>query len=293
MTQAIISVGFNGVQFEEITRNNEPWIRMPQIEVALGYTKRGAAQTLYDRHADEFTDSMTAVVTLPTPGGPQETRIFSLRGCHLLAMFARTSVAKAFRAWVLDVLEVLNEAEQPALESSTPLLITPDQQCTLQNIVKALVDKGGIYANLWSRFNNHFRLGSYKQLPQSKMGDAISYLINMDPKPKQQPKALPPAVPAASADYVEKCAKATHAMLALQKDVFEAGRLVSSVFRKPFFLHTGEADYLEPNKGTPREKFACSMNYAIQDYLVSISKSASSAVLLFQAYVEAEKLLPR
>jgi hypothetical protein len=48
---------------------------------------------------------MTAVIKLPTAGGEQETRIFSPRGCHALGMFARTPVAKAFRVWVLDVLE--------------------------------------------------------------------------------------------------------------------------------------------------------------------------------------------
>ena len=41
-------------------------------------------------------------------------RIFSLRGCHLVAMFARTPVAKAFRRWVLNVLEKY-AAEQTAL----------------------------------------------------------------------------------------------------------------------------------------------------------------------------------
>lgn len=30
-------------------------------------------------------------------------RIFSLRGCHLLAMLARTAIAKQFRVWVLKV----------------------------------------------------------------------------------------------------------------------------------------------------------------------------------------------
>lgn len=32
-------------------------------------------------------------------------RVFSLRGAHLLAMFARTTVAKEFRRWVLDILD--------------------------------------------------------------------------------------------------------------------------------------------------------------------------------------------
>ncbi|MGL9724806.1 BRO-N domain-containing protein [Sodalis sp. (in: enterobacteria)] len=35
----------------------------------------------------------------------KKTRIFSLRGAHLVAMFARTPVAKEFRKWVLDILD--------------------------------------------------------------------------------------------------------------------------------------------------------------------------------------------
>lgn len=90
---------------------------------------------------------MTAVITLASEGGPQETRIFSLRGCHLLAMFARTPVAKAFRRWVLDVIE--QYGEQVPVPAPTPLPklpsadapLTPDQQCTLQAIVRAKVTK--------------------------------------------------------------------------------------------------------------------------------------------------------
>lgn len=97
---------FQDHQFDVIDRNGQPWLRLPQIEGALGYGNRGRGlYNLYKSHADEFTDSMTAVISLPTAGGPQETRIFSLRGCHLLAMFARTPVAKAFRHWVLNILE--------------------------------------------------------------------------------------------------------------------------------------------------------------------------------------------
>ena len=101
-------------------------------------------------------------------------------------------------------------------------------------------------------------------------------------------KALPDPGPS----YVEKCAKATQTMLTLQNDVYKASSLIAEVFRIPFQPHIGEADYMAPDKGTPREKFACSMNYAILDYMMTISKSASAARLLFNAYVEGERLLP-
>lgn len=32
-------------------------------------------------------------------------RVFSLRGAHLIGMFARTNKAQEFRRWVLDVIE--------------------------------------------------------------------------------------------------------------------------------------------------------------------------------------------
>lgn len=100
------SLCFNDFTFSPVTHDNEPWIRAIQIGSALKYGNPDAAmRKLYQAHADEFTPAMTDVVTLPTEGGPQETRIFSLRGCHLLAMFARTPVAKAFRKWCLDVIK--------------------------------------------------------------------------------------------------------------------------------------------------------------------------------------------
>jgi predicted DNA-binding transcriptional regulator AlpA len=75
----------------------------------LGYRKPDHVTELYARHADEFTSDMTALVEMPTSGGVQRVRIFSPRGCHLLAMFARTPKAKAFRRWVLDVLDQLGK----------------------------------------------------------------------------------------------------------------------------------------------------------------------------------------
>jgi prophage antirepressor-like protein len=73
---------------------------------ALGYGQaRQRISDLYTRHSDEFTDAMTAVVKLSTEGGEQEVRIFSPRGGYALGMFARTKIAKAFRVWVLDILD--------------------------------------------------------------------------------------------------------------------------------------------------------------------------------------------
>lgn len=103
---------FHEISFEPVAHEpGEVWLRYPQIAGALGYERADRVIDLFNRNASEFTDSMTALVKLPTAGGVQEVRIFSLRGAHLLGMFARTERAAEFRRWVLDVLE----RQQPAL----------------------------------------------------------------------------------------------------------------------------------------------------------------------------------
>jgi prophage antirepressor-like protein len=99
-------LSFQETTFEVIDWQGQPWLRLPQIEGALGYGNKGKGlQTLFDRNAAEFTPAMTEVIDLPTAGGIQPVRIFSLRGAHLLGMLARTERAAEFRRWVLDVLE--------------------------------------------------------------------------------------------------------------------------------------------------------------------------------------------
>lgn len=100
------ALAFHDTTFQVVDREGEAWLRLPQIEGALGYAHGGKAlSTLYERNATEFTEKMTDVVELPTAGGMQKVRIFSLRGAHLLGMLARTARAAEFRRWVLDILE--------------------------------------------------------------------------------------------------------------------------------------------------------------------------------------------
>lgn len=53
---------------------------------------------------------MSMVIKMKTNGinnnlREKSVRVFSLRGCHLIAMFATTDKAKEFRRWVLDILD--------------------------------------------------------------------------------------------------------------------------------------------------------------------------------------------
>lgn len=95
-----IAVGYRDLPLGDTEDRKGGWQDDTPLKRALNSLRR-----LYDRNKDEFTDGMTAMLTMETAGGPQQVRIFSARGCYLLAMLAKTERAKAFRKWVLDVLE--------------------------------------------------------------------------------------------------------------------------------------------------------------------------------------------
>lgn len=96
---------FKSHTFTPVIVNNLPFLRVPQIEDALNY-RSGKLLQIYNRHADEFTPEMSTILKLKAVDGKmRDVRVFSLRGCHLLAMFSKTPVAKEFRRWVLDLIE--------------------------------------------------------------------------------------------------------------------------------------------------------------------------------------------
>ena len=97
---------FQNTTLSVINQNNQTFLTASDLGKALDYSDADRSiRRLYTANADEFTAEMTALIEMPTAGGIQKVRIFSLRGAHLIAMFARTKVAKDFRKWVLDILD--------------------------------------------------------------------------------------------------------------------------------------------------------------------------------------------
>ncbi|HFE8666489.1 Bro-N domain-containing protein [Acinetobacter baumannii] len=98
--------------------DNQVWITASDLAKALNYKQADAVTKIYNRNKEEFTENMTQVIDNPrTPN--LGVRIFSLRGCHLIAMFSRTDVAKAFRKWVLDVIEKTEVQLKPSVAMVT------------------------------------------------------------------------------------------------------------------------------------------------------------------------------
>lgn len=86
------------------------WFESADIATALNYANKRAVTGIYANYKAEFAEGMSMVLESSTNGinnnlRKLKTRVFSLRGVHLIAMFARTPVAEDFRKWVLDLIE--------------------------------------------------------------------------------------------------------------------------------------------------------------------------------------------
>lgn len=101
---------FHNTVVKPIKRNNQIWITSTELAKLLQYADSRSVTKIFSRNSDEFTSTMSMVVKLTTNGinnslREKSVRIFSLRGAHLIAMFANTLVAKEVRKWLLDLAD--------------------------------------------------------------------------------------------------------------------------------------------------------------------------------------------
>ena len=176
---------FQNKTLSAINQHNQIWLTVTEIGKALGYSDPfKSVKNIYDRHQDEFTPCMTSLVEMQTAGGLQKVRIFSLRGAHLIAMFARTKIAKAFRKWVLDILD--EEVRKTTV--LLPNTITPEQQQAIQSAVQQAHHRTGLHwQEIYRQLKSAFKVAKYDQIPQSQFGNAMAFITNL------QPITLPPA----------------------------------------------------------------------------------------------------
>ncbi|GAA5786150.1 BRO-N domain-containing protein [Chitiniphilus shinanonensis] len=164
---------FQNTTFDVVDQAGQVWLKAADIARALGYKKADAVAQIYERNSDEFTPAMTLTLNLSVKGfgsgeSVKEVRIFSLRGAHLIAMFARTVVAKAFRRWVLDVLDSLSRRT------------TTDDRTPLRDAVNMLVSKRRLlYPDAYAIVHQRFNVAHIDELTAEQVPQAIEYVQRM------------------------------------------------------------------------------------------------------------------
>ena len=209
-----MALSFNEITLIPVTHQNRLWIRAVELARALGFKREDQAAKIYRAHADEFTPDMAQVVEIidnAESAFPVKSLLFSLRGCHLLAMFARTPVAKAFRRWVLDILDKLAEEERAQLSGNVKEIpdgpSTAASRAPLRSLVHAWAQVSGVsHSALWPQVRAHFQLSRIDDLPESWLPDALAFvqekidqcgkgLANPAPAPELPPATAPEGRP--------------------------------------------------------------------------------------------------
>ncbi|QER39252.1 Bro-N domain-containing protein [Acinetobacter suaedae] len=142
---ASLSLTFHETTFNIVECDQQAWITSRELGQALGYARDDAVNKIYERNLDEFSYQMTRNVKMTLQGQQREVRVFSLRGCHLIAMFAKTTVAKEFRKWVLDILDrdvqpktKNHKTERVVLNDAVNMLVAKSQHLNFSEAYKLI-----------------------------------------------------------------------------------------------------------------------------------------------------------
>lgn len=163
---------FQNITLTPVRTDSQIWLTSGELAKALNYADQSSVNKIYDRNADEFSDSMTALIPNPQMKNAK-IRIFSLKGCHLIAMFARTAVAKQFRQWVLDILD--KEVGQPTIQKTTV-----DERIPLKNAVNLLVAKGSLnYSECYKLVHQYMGVNHIDEIPLDDLPKAVAYVHHL------------------------------------------------------------------------------------------------------------------
>lgn len=174
---------FQNTNFNIIDHLGQVWIRASELSQALGYSRSDKIGEIYRRNADEFTPSMSLTLNLGVKGfgngeSEKEVRIFSLRGCHLIAMFARTAIAKQFRKWVLDVLDKETLKSDTPYQMPLPTMSDKRTRIPLKDAVTLLVAKSRNmnYSEAYGLIHQRFDVDSVEDLTNEQIPLAVEYI---------------------------------------------------------------------------------------------------------------------
>ncbi len=278
------SLCFNDFTFSPVIHDNQPWIPARQLANALGYKDERSVHKIYERNKDEFSSMMSTVVNLTTGVMELPTRIFSLRGCYALAMFARTPIAKAFRKWCLDVIERYGDRVPVERPISLPPS-TPDDRKPLRDMVNVWARLSGVHpSNLWPQVRARFQLGRIDDLPTNWLPDALAWVQGKIDELNQKPKATLPAVPQPTRQ--EQTATALERFRTFQREFFKVGSELEHCLRDVYWM-PGNAmpDNLKP--------FANGMNYGIQSLFSATCHTMEAMERYASAHIAGEELMRR
>ena len=158
---------FNGTQIHAFADDNgETWFSAGDICVVLGYSNDSEAIEKYCREKGIAKHGSHA------EGENQCLTYINEGNLYRLIINSHEEDAQAFEVKLTD--EIL-----PAIRKMGSCA-TPHDASALslaqQNALRQIVSQRSVNADIWIRFNDHFEIGSFIELPAERFVDAVSFL---------------------------------------------------------------------------------------------------------------------
>ena len=182
-------VAFHGDTIYCISYQNQPYTAMKPIVENMGLNWPSQSVKLNACKARWGV----AIIAIPSSSGEQNTLCMPVR--KLPAYLASINPNKVRPELREKIIRYQNECDdvlwdywinKRAAQQPTDGLLSPDRRAELKALVDAKLSmfpdsvQGKARSELWARFNRHFRIAEYAQLPQEKMAEARDYIITLE-----------------------------------------------------------------------------------------------------------------
>jgi len=172
---------FNNHEIRTIVKDGDTWFIASDICKALEIANHRDA-------IGKLDDDEKGVGLTDTLGGKQDVVVVNESGMYLLILRCRDAVNQGtvphkFRKWVTsEVLPAIRKTGKYEIGT-----VTVQQYGELATRIAERFPVGKDRPYAWSRFNNHFRIASYKDLPAKNFEEALIYIDAMPVKQSSEP----------------------------------------------------------------------------------------------------------
>lgn len=176
----VATITFHGQQLITAKIDNDVFVAMKPVVSGIGVSWQGQHEKLKSNPARWGVKE----ILIPSDGGEQSMICLPLRKLHgwLMTIHPGKIKDQEVRENVIvyqnECDDVLWKYYSEGVAINPRLPITPEQQSALQAIVATISPDGKQRGMIWARFNRHFKIAKYNQLPVSQIDEAKQYLID-------------------------------------------------------------------------------------------------------------------